>query len=58
MKTQPKFTEGPTAFKLFDDAMRKIVSVPKAEYLRREAEYKKASDANPNKRGPKKKAKV
>jgi hypothetical protein len=48
-------TEGPTAFMNFQNAMAKIVSVPKAEFLRREAEHKKASDANPNKREPKKK---
>ena len=34
------------------------MSVPKAEILRREAEYKKMADANPNKRGPKPKRKV
>jgi hypothetical protein len=33
------------------------MSVPKTEILRREAEYKKMADANPNKRGPKPKAK-
>ena len=33
------------------------MSVPKAEILRREAEYKKIADANPRKRGPKPKAK-
>jgi len=41
------------AFTRFESAMRKILSVPKDELLRREAEYKKQSDANPNKRGPK-----
>jgi hypothetical protein len=41
----------------FDAGMRRILSISKAEMLRREAEYKKASNANPNKRGPKKKDK-
>lgn len=57
MKPQPKLTEGPTAFANFQSAMAKIITVPKAELLRREAEYKKVADANPNKRGPKKKPK-
>ena len=35
------------------DAVRSIMSVPKVEILRREAEYKKQADANPKKRGPK-----
>ncbi len=33
------------------------MSVPKAEILRREAEYKKEADLNPRKRGPKRKVK-
>jgi hypothetical protein len=41
----------------FTNAVERIMSVPKAEILRREAEYKKFSDANPNKRGPKPKLK-
>ena len=40
----------------FESGMRKILSVSKTELLRREALYKKASDASPRKRGPKKKA--
>jgi hypothetical protein len=43
------------AFTRFTRAMRQILSVPKDELLRREAEYKKQADANPNKRGPKRK---
>ena len=39
-------------------AVEHIMSVPKAEILRREAEYKKVADANPNKRGPKPKRKI
>ncbi len=46
--------EGPEAFRRFNAAMGKILSVSKEELLRREAEYKRRSDANPRKRGPKK----
>jgi hypothetical protein len=44
-------------YNAFTDAVRSIMSVPKAEILRREAEYKKQADANPHKRGPKQKVK-
>ena len=46
-----------TELKNFTEAVERIMEVPKAEILRREAEYKKQADANPNKRGPKPKAK-
>ncbi len=41
----------------FTNAVEHIMSVPKTEILRREAEYKKQADANPHKRGPKPKKK-
>ncbi len=41
----------------FNSFVDKVLSVPRAEILRREAEYKKQSAANPNKRGPKRKVK-
>ena len=44
-------------YSAFTDAVRSIMSVPKAEILRREAEYKKKADANPHKRGPKRNVK-
>jgi hypothetical protein len=44
-------------YNAFTDAVRSIMSVPKAEILRREAEYTKQADANPHKRGPKPKVK-
>ena len=44
-------------YSTFTSAVEHIMSVPKAEILRREAEYKKIADANPNKRGPKPKVK-
>ena len=45
--------EGPEATARFDALVRKVLSVPHAEIMRREAEYKKKSAANPNRRGPK-----
>jgi hypothetical protein len=38
----------------FTEAMRKIISVPHGEILRREAEYKKRRALRPNRTGPKK----
>lgn len=57
MKTETTLTEGPAAFSNFHTAMAKIVALPRAEFLKREAEYKRQSEANPKKRGPKKRAK-
>ena len=48
-------TEGPEAFKRFDATVKTLLAVPRAELLRREAEYKKRVEANPNRRGPKRK---
>jgi hypothetical protein len=42
----------------FVDLTKKVLSVPKSEILRREAEYKRQSNANPRKRGPKPKVKA
>jgi hypothetical protein len=41
----------------FTNAVEHLMAVPKAEILRREAEYKRRSDLNPHKRGPKRKVK-
>ncbi len=49
--------EQPESWARFESGMRNILTVSKAEILRREAEYKKLADANPKKRGPKKTAK-
>jgi hypothetical protein len=43
-------------FDAFTRVVDKVLSVPKAEILRREAEYRKQADLNPRKRGPKPKA--
>lgn len=47
----------PSEFEAFTAMVDKVLSVPKAEILRREAEYKKLADMNPRKRGPKPKSK-
>jgi hypothetical protein len=57
MKSRPEPIEGPEATKLFDALVRKVLSVPHEEIVRREAEYKRQSAMNPNRRGPKPKAK-
>jgi hypothetical protein len=53
----PDVIEGPEAYKRFDALVRKVLSVPHEEIVRREAEYKRQSARNPNRRGPKPKAK-
>jgi hypothetical protein len=53
----PEPIEGPEAFQRFDALVRKVLSVPHEEIMRREAEYKRQSAMNPNRRGPKPKAK-
>ena len=53
MNLKPKAIEGPEATARFDALVRKVLAVPHSEILRREAEYKKQSTANPNRRGPK-----
>ena len=50
----PKSTAN-AEFDAFTRVVDKVLSVPKAEILRREAEYRKQADANPRKRGPKRK---
>jgi hypothetical protein len=42
-------------YRKFTNLVDQLMSVPHEEIKRREAEYKKQSDANPSKRGPKKK---
>ena len=49
--------EGLEAAQRFDALVRKVLSVPHAEIMRREAEYKRQSAVNPNRRGPKLKVK-
>ena len=47
----------PTEFEAFDALVNKVLSVSHDEIKRRESEYKKRADANPRKRGPKRKIK-
>jgi hypothetical protein len=49
----PEYIEGPEATARFDALVRKVLSVPHDEIMRREAEYKSQSAMNPKRRGPK-----
>jgi hypothetical protein len=49
--------EGKEAFTRFENAMRAVVAVPRAVVQKRIKEHRKAVDANPNRRGPKRKVK-
>jgi hypothetical protein len=53
----PECVEGPEAFARFDAIMAKLLSVPRAVLLAREAEYKRQAALNPSKPGPKPKVK-
>ena len=53
----PECIEGLEAFRRFDEGMREILSVPHSTLVRREKAYRKKVDANPNRRGPKRKVK-
>jgi len=48
----------PGEYERFSALVDRVLSVPREELLRREAEYEKQANANPRKRGPKKKAVV
>ena len=49
--------EGSEAFTRFENAMRAVVAVPHSEIKQRIEEQRKRSALNPNRRGPKPKAK-
>jgi hypothetical protein len=53
----PETLEGPEAWARFEGAMKKVIAVPHSEIQRRIAEARKRSEANPNRRGPKRKVK-
>lgn len=48
--------EGPEAFKRFTNAMKHVLSVPRETVQKKIEEHRKEVAANPNRRGPKKKA--
>jgi len=53
MKSEPEMIEGPDAFRQVDEAVSRLLTVPKSVLLEREAAYKKRAALNANKRGPK-----
>jgi|HubBroStandDraft_2_1064218.scaffolds.fasta_scaffold150423_2 hypothetical protein len=53
----PECHEGPDAFERFDAMMTRLLEVPKSLVLRRQRAYRKKVNANPNRRGPKRKNK-
>jgi hypothetical protein len=57
MKVQPEYVEGPEAFQRFNKAMKQVLAVSHSEIQRKIEEHRKEAARNPNKRGPKKKAK-
>lgn len=40
--TRKQYREGPEAAEKFDESMRRIISVPKTELVKREAAYQKS----------------
>ena len=52
----PECHEGPEASKRFEATMAAILAVPKSLILRRQRAWRKKVDANPNRRGPKRKS--
>lgn len=62
MKTEPATSlpechEGPEAFQRFDALVDSVLAVPHSLLERRERAYRKKVEANPNRRGPKRKVK-
>ena len=53
----PECHEGTEAFQRFDAFVDSVLAVPHSLLERRERAYRKKVDANPNRRGPKRKVK-
>jgi hypothetical protein len=49
--------ETPSEYEAFKGLLTRIMAVPHSEIVKREAKYKKQSELNPNKPGPKPKRK-
>lgn len=56
MKRDAELIEGPEAFARFETAMKQVLSVPHSVIQQRIEEHRKEAALNPNKRGPKPKA--
>jgi len=54
----PECHEGPEAYERFDATMSALLAVPKTTIVRKLKAYRKKVDANPNRRGPKRKTEV
>jgi hypothetical protein len=52
----PDCHEGPEAYERFDATMSLLLAVPKSTVLKKQKAYRKKVDANPNRRGPKRKS--
>lgn len=57
MKAKPEYVEGPEAWNRFDQAMKRVVTVPHADIQKRIEAHREEAAKNPNKRGPKPKRK-
>jgi hypothetical protein len=53
----PECIEGPEALRRFDEGVKQILAVPHSTIARRERAYRKQVEANPHRRGPKRKVK-
>lgn len=56
MDSLPNCNEGPEAASRFDKEVRFLLSVPRETMVRREKVYRRKVDANPKRRGPKRKS--
>jgi hypothetical protein len=54
----PECHEGDEAYERFDATISALLSVPKSLVMRRQKAHRKKVDANPNRRGPKRKSEI